>query len=584
MRYLRMLTNSVIGGTLVAVYVTILVLQLNPHLSVQPSALAPLFFTLWLFYGVHMSGVFYALIVLRQLIVTEPMSPGWLSLRLLAWLSAAAALAAATLMWLNLRGLRPALEDEVARRMAVGATATSVCGVTLLAIAVVHYSFGRRGSRVGAALFALAVTASIVLPVVARGFGEARPLDAYRLDVGGAVASGESSPHVVLMFLDGASLEYISPAAAAGRLPNFGKVLDMGASMHLATLRPTQPGPVWAAVATGKYPPKHGIQSTSTYHVLAGRQPIELLPNRCFTQGLVRLGFLTETPKTSVSLRARPLWSILSGLGVSVGIVGMPLTYPAQPVHGYLVSDRLHLLTDSPIDASAAEVAYPPDVLPVVRQAALGGGPAHLMPEIAGSAAGIDAAVVSTPVKRDLLYAGVAMSLQERFNAQVVAVRYQGLDVIGHRFLRYAMPRAFGDVSSEEQRRFGSVLDQYYAFIDSRVGAMMEALGPDDLLLVVSGFGMEPVGVGRRLLARAIGDPDLSGTHERAPDGFMLAYGTPVAPGRVPRGSVVDVAPTVLYFLGLPVGRDVDGYARTDMFTRAFTARQPITFIPTYER
>ena len=579
-----MLTNSVIGGTLVAAYVTILVLQLNPHLSVQPSALAPLFFTLWLFYGVHMSVVFYALIVLRQLIVTEPMSPGWLSLRLLAWLSAAAAMAAATLMWLNLRGLRPALEDEAARRMAVGATATSVCGVTLLAIAMVHYSFGRRGSRVGAALFTLAVTASIVLPVVARGSGEARPLNAYRLDVGGSVASGESSPHVVLMFLDGASLEYISPAAAAGQLPNFGKIMDAGASMHLATLRPTQPGPVWAAVATGKYPPKHGVQSTSTYHVLAGQQAIELLPNRCFTQGLVRLGFLTEAPKTSVSLRARPFWSILSGLGVSVGIVGMPLTYPAQPVRGYLVSDRLHSLTDSPIDASAADVVYPPDVLPVVRQAVLGGGPAHLPHEMAGSATGVDAAAVLAPVERDVLYAGVAASLQERFNAQVVAVRYQGLDVIGHRFLRYAMPRAFGDVSSEEQQRFGRVLDQYYAFIDSQVGAMMEALGPDDLLLVVSGFGMEPVGFGRRLLARAIGDPDLSGTHERAPDGFMLAYGAPVAPGRVPRGSVVDVAPTVLYFLGLPVGRDVDGYVRADMFTPAFTARQPITFIPTYER
>ena len=30
--------------------------------------------------------------------------------------------------------------------------------------------------------------------------------------------------------------------------------------------------------------------------------------------------------------------------------------------------------------------------------------------------------------------------------------------------------------------------------------------------------------------------------------------------------SVVDVVPTVLYFLGLPVGRDMDGYARTDLF------------------
>jgi hypothetical protein len=47
---------------------------------------------------------------------------------------------------------------------------------------------------------------------------------------------------------------------------------------------------------------------------------------------------------------------------------------------------------------------------------------------------------------------------------------------------------------------------------------------------------------------------------------------------------VLDVTPTVLYFFGLPIGRDMDGYARTDVFTRAFTADRPITFIPTYER
>ena len=36
--------------------------------------------------------------------------------------------------------------------------------------------------------------------------------------------------------------------------------------------------------------------------------------------------------------------------------------------------------------------------------------------------------------------------------------------------------------------------------------------------------------------------------------------------------------------LGLPVGRDMDGYARTDLFQPAFTEDRPITFIPTYDR
>ena len=96
---------------------------------------------------------------------------------------------------------------------------------------------------------------------------------------------------------------------------------------------------------------------------------------------------------------------------------------------------------------------------------------------------------------------------------------------------------------------------------------------------------MEPLGFGKRALEQVLGDPELSGTHEGAPDGFMLAYGAAVAKIRqLRRGSIVDVVPTIRYFLGLPIGRDMDGYARTDMFQPAFTEEHALTFIPTYER
>ena len=89
----------------------------------------------------------------------------------------------------------------------------------------------------------------------------------------------------------------------------------------------------------------------------------------------------------------------------------------------------------------------------------------------------------------------------------------------------------------------------------------------------------------RYRIERIIGDPDLSGTHDAAPDGFLMAYGAPVARGRLQaRASVVDVLPTLLYFLGLPIGRDMDGYVRTDLFKPSFTLERPITYIPTYDR
>ena len=56
------------------------------------------------------------------------------------------------------------------------------------------------------------------------------------------------------------------------------------------------------------------------------------------------------------------------------------------------------------------------------------------------------------------------------------------------------------------------------------------------------------------------------------------------APARPDRGSVADIAPTILYFLGLPIGRDMDGTARADFFQPSFTATRPVTFIPSYGR
>ena len=94
-----------------------------------------------------------------------------------------------------------------------------------------------------------------------------------------------------------------------------------------------------------------------------------------------------------------------------------------------------------------------------------------------------------------------------------------------------------------------------------------------------------PVGTSSPLIClRACAIRRASGTHERAPDGFLMAYGIAIAPGHKPRASVLDLTPTILYYLGLPVGRDMDGVAQPDIFRDSFTASRPITFIPTYNR
>jgi predicted AlkP superfamily phosphohydrolase/phosphomutase len=309
---------------------------------------------------------------------------------------------------------------------------------------------------------------------------------------------------------------------------------------------------------------------------------VDLLPDYLFSQALIRLGLLIEQPYSSASLESLPLWQIAARYGVATGLIGLPLTHPADSNTGFIVSDRFHGRSDSAtvLDASPAiSPARIDDVARAVLAAEQGQPedesrvPLDLLPHTGESGSTVEA---------DRLHHLLAKHLGSAEPVRLLAVRYAGLDTVGHYYLRYANPDAYGDVSEEERRRFGHVLDDYYAYVDSLVGDALATLGEDDLLLVVSGFGMEPLGFGKRLLERIAGDPRFTGTHERGPDGFLLAYGAPIAPARQSRGAVVDVAPTLLYFLGLPVARDMDGFVRTDLFSREFNEQRTITFIPSY--
>ncbi len=581
MRFLRMGTNSLLAGALGAAYLTVLVLQLNPQIPILSATTWRWYVTLGMLYGLHLAVTFYVVIVIREFFALDPFSPGWASVRMLAWMGASAAAVAATLMWLNVRGFGAALTDEAAWRMTAGAVATSASAVVLLAIAVAHYSFGRRGSRVGASLFVLAACGSLALPLAARG--SAVPVAAAIPPVGPDAptpAPPPDGPRVLMLLLDGASMDYILPRVAEGRLPGFARLLDRGAVIDLATTRPTQPDPVWAAVATGMYPSKNGIRSAGSYYARGDDRAVDLLPDRCLSNMLVHLGFIRNQPNQSGVWHARPLWSIVSDAGLPVAVVRWPLTYPAAPVRGVLISDRFLQVSGSIAEFDGA--AWPAAVLPQLQTVLTAaeasprpGDTAPLLPSEGPEGAAL---------RPDRFYAAALAAVAPGVDARFTALRYDGLDVVGHYYLSAGQSRTFRDPQDDELRRPLQILDDYYAYIDGEIDAAASRLRPEDLLVVVSGFGMQPLDPIKRVLGRLLGDPDFTGTHERAPDGFMLAYGGPVEPGRRPRGSIVDVAPTVLYYLGLPIARDMDGFARADLFKRAYTAERPIVFIPSYSR
>jgi hypothetical protein len=584
MRYLRMLSNSVIAAGVASGYLTALVLQLNPAFPIDPATLMPLAAVLGIAYGANLTVAFYALIVLRQILAVEVLSPGWLSVRLLSWLCTMAAGGGAALMWLNWLGFYDVLDPVTRDRMFRGAALVSGAGVVFLALGLAH--LGRRGGRVSATILSVTMVLSVVAPIVVRGPARLPPLPSRPTEV--AVASAPAvDRRVTLLVFEGASLDVISPVVAAGGLPNIGRIFDQGAVLHLATLRPTQAEPVLSAIATGRYPMFNGVRSALVYRVFGG-PPIELLPDYCFAQALVRFGFLTEEAQSARQLTARPIWSILSDRHASVGVIGWPLTEPAPAVEGFVVSDAFHRLSEAEVNLDVTTAVWPPDLLAQVRSALQ--VPADPDPVSLVSAMGAPPPVNDYDLGRDrsqVTADRVHLQLLEGLAVpppRLQAVRFPGIDAVGHLFLRYADPAAFGDVSEQERQRFGRVLQQYYGFVDTVVGREMERLGDNDLLLVVSAFGMEPLSPGKRVLEILFGNPQISGTHERAPDGFVLAYGGPVAAGRPPRASVVDLTPTILYFLGLPVGRDMDGFARIDLFTPSFTSDKPVTYIPSYGR
>lgn len=470
--------------------------------------------------------------------------------------------------------------------MTAGAAIVSVAAGGLFALAIVRTVAAEGAGGVATTVFVALLAVSLAGPLAVRGPGRPDPLPARPFAVRPEGRGTADGPRVVLVSVDGASLGYAWRRVSQGALPTLGRLLDAGAVMDLATIRPTQAEPVWAAVATGKYPPKNGIRSAAQYRPAPGAPAVDLLPDRCYAFGLVRVGLLQSEPQTAGSFRARPLWEVLGEAGVPAGIVRWPVTSPAGPLAaGFLVTDRFHLVAESPIPGEVESAVSPPELAPVVREAARASeGGRGVVPRDAPASAPPHETPVAAVERLDALYGRVADAAARTVRVRLLAVRYQGLDTVGHTYLRYAEPGRFGDVTIEDERRYGAVLDEYYAFIDRELGRVLSELGPDDLLLVVSGFGMEAVSVGRRLLARALAEADLSGTHENAPDGFLIAYGAHVAAGRPARGSVVDIAPTVLYYLGLPVGRDMDGVARTELFTRVFRTAHPITFIPSYDR
>ena len=448
MRYLRLFTNAVTGGVLGAAYLAVLVLQLNPQVPAGSVTAVRWFATLLMFYGLYLSVGLYLLLLVRELLAARPLSPGWLSVRLLAWIGALEAGTSALITWGNLQGFGAMLSAAAAERLREGALATTILAAVLLVLAVLRYSFGHRATRRAAVLLVASMGLSVAMPLWLRGSGElpvpspggpSRPAPPVARR-----SSGPALPHVHVVAIDGASMRFIRQRVAAGQLPNFANLLDGGAAIDLATLKPTQAETVWAAAATGKYPPKNGIRSRIRRVQPDDVNPVDLLPDYCFAQALVAQNFVSEEDFTPAFLRARSVWEILADYGIPSGVVNWPLTYPATAENGYVISDRFDEGESYPLRLARAGA---PTTASAIAREAFDFWRALPWQEIMPPVSAEEAEPVGLQrVRWDHAYRAAATDLDWEFRTRLTTIRYEAVDVFGHSGLREAEPELFGQI------------------------------------------------------------------------------------------------------------------------------------------
>ncbi len=420
--------------------------------------------------------------------------------------------------------------------------------------ALLHSLSGRRygpRSRWGLTLMA---ALSIYAMVERREAFRPRPVPTPRP----AMVEPLQRPKLWVIGLDSATLDAILPLAGQGRLPFLATVLQSGAYGRLSTLVPTRRDAMWATLATGKYPFKHGITGRRAFPApfLAPGARLDLLPSGL---SFTRWGTLGQKPLPAgiPGREALALWEILPRLGVPAGVVGWPATQPEE-------GEATFALTDG-------------DFLPASRAA----GPALLArfgPRAPSS--------LLTALDGDLRRQSAALALAGRNpQAQAVFLLLPGLREVSRRwFGGFSAVQLEGEPKEEASRAANERVVAYYEWLDDQLAAVWQRETGPRLLAVVSSYGVNPQGGWRRVWGQMSPGAALGGEFQGGPDGVLLLYGEGIRPGALLTGArLVDVAPTLLYGLGFPLSRELDGQVLTAAFDKRFLASNPVAFFPSYE-
>jgi predicted AlkP superfamily phosphohydrolase/phosphomutase len=145
---------------------------------------------------------------------------------------------------------------------------------------------------------------------------------------------------VVILGLDGLDHGLTTKLLAEGKLPNLAKLQAQGGFQPLASTLPPISPVAWSTFQTGTNPGKHNIfdflvPDEQTYQPKLSS--VEVRPSRRVLR-LGKLAFPLGKPEVRLLRKSKPFWSVLSDYGVFNCVLRVPITFPAEKLHGVQLS------------------------------------------------------------------------------------------------------------------------------------------------------------------------------------------------------------------------------------------------------
>jgi predicted AlkP superfamily phosphohydrolase/phosphomutase len=266
-----------------------------------------------------------------------------------------------------------------------------------------------------------------------------------------------SSERVLIIGLDAATLDLIRPWAQAGFLPHMARLLERGTHGPLRSVPNLNSLAAWTTFMTGKNPGRHGVYWFYEHQA-----------------GTYDLRFMNGS-----DIQAPRFWEIASDAGRRVGVINVPMTYPARPLNGVLVAGM-----DAP-DESSPGFTYPADLYEELQ----GVGDYLIDTNILGYA---------RSGRKEQALAVTRWVIDERAKAaehlmrtrpwDLFAVIFTALDRIQHGFWADNVHEA--SLDAPPHQAVSGVVRDFYQHLDRVVGRLCELAGPETTVIILSDHGM----------------------------------------------------------------------------------------------